>query len=140
MSSILSQINYMEKKLDLPKMEKKIELLKKIISEDEINTVIALYETYTDDRLDALYLAYYNLKDKYCKVKRASFGTPKLIKYSQKTIKIDDSEWWYYYSASNTATCSWSYDTGGNTWSFNNYRWDVNYTWDTTTTTNGAGY
>jgi len=137
MSSILSQINYMEKKWDLPKMEKKIELLKKIISEDEINSIIALYETYADDRLDALYLAYYNLKDKYCKVKRASFGTPKLINYSQKTIKIDDSEWWYY-NTPNTATWSWSYDTGGTasaiTWNFNNYTWAV------TTATNGAGY
>jgi hypothetical protein len=135
MSSILSQINYMEKKWDLPKMEKKIELLKKIISEDEINSIIALYETYTDDRLDALYLAYYNLKDKYCKIKRASFGTPKLINYSQKAIKIDNS--WYYYAIPNTT--AWSvYDTGGtisaNTWSINNYTWTV------TTATNGTGY
>ena len=136
MSSILPQTNYMEKKLDLPKMEKKIELLKKIISEDEINSIIALYETYTDDRLDALYLAYYNLKDKYCKIKRASFGTPKLVNYSQKAIKIDDSEWWYY-TLPNTTT--WTiYDAGGttstNTWSLNNY------TWTATTTTDGTGY
>ena len=136
MSNILPQTYYMEKKWDLPKMEKKIELLKKIISEDEINSIIALYETCTDDRLDALYLAYYNLKDKYCKVKRTSFGTPKLINYSQKTIKIDNSEW-YYYNIPNTIT--WSvYDTvdttSANTWNVNDYTWTI------TTATNGTGY
>lgn len=97
---------YVNKRWDLPTMEKKLELLKKVIPAEIVNLRIDSYLCYADDRLDALYLAYYSLKDEYCKIKRRTFGEPKKVEYKPKTVK-------------------WDYDYGSNAWTTSNYTWTV---------------
>lgn len=97
---------YVNKKWDLPTMEKKLELLKKVIPADIVDLRIGSYLSCIEDRLDALYLAYYSLKDEFCKIKRRSFGEPKIVEYKPKTIK-------------------WDYDYGNNMWATSNYTWTI---------------
>ena len=105
---------YVNKRWDLPTMEKKLELLKKVIPAEIVDLRIGVNLCCTDDRLDALYLAYYSLKDEFCKIKRKSFGEPKIVEYKPKTIK-------------------WDYDYGNNMWTTSNYAWTI--TTSSTTTT-----
>jgi hypothetical protein len=110
---------YVNKKWDLPTMEKKLELLKKVIPAEIVDLRIGSYLCYTEDRLDALYLAYYSLKDEYCKIKRRSFGEPKKVEYKPKTVKWYDSNEW---------TIS------------NDYTWTVTTAYSTSTTTTSSYY
>ena len=103
---------YVNKKWDLPTMEKKLELLKKVIPAEIVDLRIGSYLCYTEDRLDALYLAYYSLKDEYCKIKRRSFGEPKKVEYKPKTVKwYDSNEWTITTSSYSTTTTSAYYWT-----------------------------
>ena len=106
---------YVNKRWDLPTMEKKLELLKKVIPAEIVDLRIDSYLCYADDRLDALYLAYYSLKDEFCKIKRRSFGEPKIVEYKPKTIK-------------------WDYDYVNNMWTTNEYTWTVTTSYSTSTT------
>jgi hypothetical protein len=122
---------FIEKRWDLPTMEKRMENLKKVIDPFEVDLKINLYLSIsTDDRLDALYLAYYDLKDKYCKLDRKKFGTPKKVDYKQKnfgtltTSFIDTSltepaisSTWYYSNATAGAYSVY--------WEPSNYNWTV---------------
>lgn len=101
---------YVNKRWDLPTMEKKLELLKKVIPAEIVNLRIDSYLCYADDRLDALYLAYYSLKDEFCKIKRRSFGEPKKVEYKPKTVKWYDSNAWTTSDYTWTITTS-SYST-----------------------------
>ena len=112
---------YVNKKWDLSTMEKKLELLKKVIPAEIVDLRISSYLCCTEDRLDALYLAYYSLKDEYCKIKRRSFGEPKIVEYKPKTIKwetnFNDNLW----TTSNDYT--WTVTTLDSTSATSSYYW-----------------
>ncbi|MBO6254949.1 MAG: hypothetical protein J6O49_15105 [Bacteroidaceae bacterium] len=120
-------MEYVNKRWDLPTMEVRMENLKKIINPHIVETSIAYYENIADNRLDALYLAYYQLKDDYCKIKRRTFGKPKNVEYKPKK----STSWWYkndddsnttWWSPSNyTWTITTSYSSSATTYSYNSY-------------------
>lgn len=129
-------MEYVNKKWDLPTMEVRMENLKKVINPHIVETSIAYYEAVADNRLDALYLAYYQLKDDYCKVKRRTFGKPKDVEYKPKksTSWLNKStSWWYandygdnaiWWSPSDytwTITTSYSSSATSATYSYNSY-------------------
>lgn len=114
---------YVNKRWDLPTMEKKLELLKKVIPAEIVNLRIDSFLCSTEDRLDALYLAYYSLKDEFCKIKRRSFGEPKIVEYKPKTIKWDYD---YGSNAWNTWTITTSYSTSYTTTTSSSYYWTDN--------------
>jgi hypothetical protein len=116
-------MEYINKKWDLPTMEKRMENLKTAIDSDTVDATIKYYDDIADNRLDALYLAYYHLKDIYCKVKRRTFGNPKIVEYNRK---VKASEW--YVSGTN-GNSVW--------WSPSNYTWTITTSYaasDTSTT------
>jgi hypothetical protein len=138
---------FIEKRWDLPTMEKRMENLKKVIDPFEVDVKINLYlSTSTDDRLDALYLAYYDLKDKYCKLDRKKFGTPKKVDYKQKNIGMFASS--FIDTSLTEPTIAWTNPTVNDiTWYDNYYttaseyysasNWEpLDYTWTITTRTN----
>jgi len=112
---------YVNKRWDLPTMEKKLELLKKVIPAEIVDSRIKLYLCYAEDRLDALYLAYYSLKDEYCKIKRRTFGEPKIVGYKPKTVK-------------------WECDYGNNMWTASDYTWTVTTSYSTSSTSTTSSY
>ena len=134
---------FIEKRWDLPTMEKRMECLKKVIDPFEVDLKINFYlSAFTDDKLDAMYLAYYDLKDKYCKIDRRKFGKPKTVNYKTKGVNsfgnfastlVDtsltetaitwpDNATWYYSNSTTSA-----YDV----------RWEPSdYAWTVTTATN----
>lgn len=80
---------YIEKRWDLPTMDKRMENLKKVIDPFEVDLKVNYYlSSFTDDKLDAMYLAYYDLKDKYCKIDRSKFGKPKKVNYKAKDANL----------------------------------------------------
>ena len=115
-------MEYVNKKWDLPAMEMIMKNLSKYVPEEIIQWTIDMYLRQTDNRLDALYLAYYSLKDSYCKIKRKTFGIPKSVEYEPK--KNEESITWYTASPRDY------------TWSANDYTWDV--ITDNTYTINGT--
>ena len=118
-------MEYVNKRWDLPTMEVRMENLKKVINPHIVETSIAYFETVADNRLDALYLAYYQLKDNYCKIKRRTFGKPKNVEYKPKK-----STWWY------------ANDYGDNTigWSSSNYTWTITTSYSSSATTATYSY
>lgn len=118
-------MEYVNKRWDLPTMEVRMENLKKVINPHIVETSIAYYENVADNRLDALYLAYYQLKDDYCKIKRRTFGKPKNVEYKPKK-----STWWY------------ANDYGSNTtwWSQSDYTWTVTTSYSSSATTATYSY
>ena len=128
--------NYIEKRWSKEVMEKRLENLKKVISPGLVGLAIDDANTKTDNELDALYIAYYELKDKYCKIKRSSFGKPKQVGYVPKKKKIgyystywdSDDDWsWTINGTYTTATSSGIYTYNAN---------DMWRTWSTTTILN----
>jgi hypothetical protein len=109
-------MEYVKKKWDLHTMEKKLESLKKVIPAGVVDFEINNFSSVAEDRLDALYLAYYALKDMYCKVRRSTFGKPKIVKYEPK--KSQDNTYWY--------------SLNGNDWSTSSNSWTISYTSATT--------
>ena len=131
-------MEYINKKWDLPTMEKRIENLKKIISPGVVDWIVRYNLNRTDSRLDGLYLAYYELKDRYCKIKRRTFGQPKEVEFKpkkQETIWYSNGNGiWYdsYYGRYNgsSVTYTLSNATAATTaatinWNPNDYLWDV---------------
>jgi len=118
-------MEYINKKWDLPTMEKRMESLKTVIDYDTVDTTIKYYEGVADDRLDALYLAYYHLKDIYCKIKRYSFGTPKDVEYNRKVKASEwyngNSVWWSPSNYTWTITTSYATSDTSTTYSYNTY-------------------
>jgi hypothetical protein len=112
-------MEHINKKWDLPTMEKRLENLKKIINPTTVDMAIVCYTNCVEDRLDALYLAYYDLKDRFCKIKRKIFGKPKEVEYVSKKQFIDNlnnTYWcpstdytWSISSASYTTSVSYTY-------------------------------
>ena len=119
-------MEYINKKWDLPTMEKRMENLKMAIDSDAVDATIKYYDDIADNRLDALYLAYYHLKDIYCKVKRRTFGNPKIVEYNRK---VKDSEW--YVSGTN-GNSVW--------WSPSNYTWTITTSYATSDTSTTYSY
>lgn len=121
-------MEYVKKKWDLHTMEKKLESLKKVIPAGVVDFEINNFSSVAEDRLDALYLAYYALKDMYCKVRRSTFGKPKIVKYEPK--KSQDNTYWY--------------SLNGNDWSTSSNSWTISYEstglYTTSATTNGYLY
>jgi hypothetical protein len=98
--------------------------------------------TFTDDKLDAMYLAYYDLKDKYCKIDRRKFGKPKKVNYKSKDTNSFGNFASTFIDTSLTevdVTCPtsacWYYsDTSASAYSVH---WEPSdYTWTITTGTN----
>lgn len=120
-------MEYVNKKWDLPTMEVRMENLKKVINPHIVETSIAYYEGIADNRLDALYLAYYQLKDDYCKVKRRTFGKPKNVEYKPKqstsVLYVNGTSsnniWWS--PSDYTWTITTSYSSSATTYSYNSY-------------------
>ena len=131
---------YIEKRWDLPTMEKRMERLKKVIDPFEVDLKINHYLTFfTDDKLDAMYLAYYDLKDKYCKIDRRNFGKPKTVNYKTKNnIGMATTSFANAYLAEPTITwtsgTNWYYsDSATNAYTIH---WEPSdYTWTITTAT-----
>ena len=130
-------MKFINKKWDLPTMEKKLDSLKKIIPEYAVDLEISLYSNVAEDRLDVLYLAYYSLKDKYCKIKREKFGKIKDVEFEPKKATVTgtagsywcapaDYTWTVYTSSTDSVyTCAYdNYDaytiTGGGNWVITN--------------------
>jgi hypothetical protein len=131
-------MEYINKKWDLPTMEKRMENLKKVIDPFEVDLKVNYYlASFTDDKLDAMYLAYYDLKDKYCKIDRRKFGNLKTVNFKSKGVnsygnfvstfvdtslteaaitRTDNASW--YYSDSTTS----AYDVH---WEPSDYNWIV---------------
>ena len=131
-------MEYINKKWDLPTMEKRIENLKKIISPGVVDWIVRYNLNRTDSRLDGLYLAYYELKDRYCKINRRAFGQPKKVKFEPKkrdTIWYsNDTNIWYdsYYGSYNGSSVTYTLSNATATttaatinWNPNDYLWDV---------------
>ena len=129
-------MEYINKKWDLPTMEKKVDNLKKIIPPEIVEATLLGKLSLTDSRLDALYLTFYDLKDRYCKIKRRTFGKPKYVDYEPKRMWIGEytntpvNEWYTLYATTSAtvsttlsnATAS-AYTT--TTWSPSDYTWTV---------------
>lgn len=119
-------MEYINKKWDLPTMEVRMENLKKVINPHIVETSIAYYENIADNRLDALYLAYYQLKDDYCKIKRRTFGKPKNVEYKPK----QSTSWWYAND----------YERNSIWWSPDNYTWTITTSYSSSATTATYSY
>ena len=128
---------YIEQRWDLPTMEKRMERLKKVIDPFEVDLKINHYlSLFTDDKLDAMYLAYYDLKDKYCKIDRRKFGKPKTVNYKmKKNIGMATTSFAGTYLTEPTTSSNWYYsDT--TTGAYNVYWEPSDYAWTITTATN----
>ena len=122
---------YIEKRWSKEVMEKRLENLKKAISPGLVDLAIDDANTKTDNELDALYIAYYELKDKYCKIKRSSFGKPKQVGYVPKKKKIG------YYSPYWDDDDDWSWTINGTYFTSSSASNSAIYSnYSTTTTTN----
>lgn len=127
-------MEYINKRWDLPTMEKKLENLKKIINPSVVDMTIWGYMNRAENRLDALYLAYYELKDIYCKVKRKTFGKPKSVDFEPKKQELNgtaSSVWWSPSDYTWTVTTS----SGNTVYTYDNY-----YNTYTTSATNWVVY
>ena len=141
--------NYINKRWSKEVMQKRLENLKKILPLGVVELQIELGKQKAEDELDALYIAYYALKDIYCKVKRNSFGTPNEVEYKPKCLwyrsfyeyNIPNEYYTTLYSnpvityntatyatldntATVTPTIAYTYDTGDLGWATTN--WIVN--------------
>ena len=79
---------YIIKRWDLPTMRIKFKNLEKIISKVEIQHKISYYDMICVNHLDALYLAYYDLKYEHSKIKLENFGSYKKISYTIKNTNF----------------------------------------------------
>jgi hypothetical protein len=129
---------YIEKRWDLPTMEKRMECLKKVIDPFEVDLKVNYYLTLvTDDKLDALYLAYYDLKDKYCKIDRKKFGKPKTVNYKTKNVGVGTITSSFIDTSSIEPITSSSWYYSDTTTSAYNVYWEPSdYAWTITTATN----
>ena len=140
---------FIEKRWDLPTMEKRMECLKKVIDPFEVDLKVNYYLTLvTDDKLDALYLAYYDLKDKYCKIDRKKFGKPKTVNYKMKNVGVGTITSSFIDTSLTEPTITWASPTVNDiTWYDNYYttsseyyrasNWEPSdYAWTITTGTN----
>jgi hypothetical protein len=129
---------YIEKRWDLPTMEKRMECLKKVIDPFEVDLKVNYYLTLvTDDKLDALYLAYYDLKDKYCKIDRKKFGKPKTVNYKMKNVGVGTITSSFIDTSSIEPITSSSWYYSDTTTSAYNVYWEPSdYAWTITTGTN----
>ena len=57
--------NYIEKRWSKEVLEKRLENLKKVINPYFVDSELRIAKSLTENELDALYIAYYNLKDRY---------------------------------------------------------------------------
>lgn len=124
---------YIEKRWSKEVIEKRLENLKKIIPPSIVDAEIRVAKVKADDELDALYLAYYSLKDSYCKIKRKTFGIPKNVKYTPKRVAWYSNDWSacydnteYFYPPTTASTSATIYTYNAN---------DYFNTWATTLTT-----
>ena len=123
---------YIEKRWNKEVMEKRLENLKKIINSYFVDDEIRMAKNQTENELDALYLAYYELKDRYCKIKRSSFGKPKKVGYVPKKKPIG------YYSSYWDSDDDWSWTISSNSTSATSsgiYTYNVDGMWRTWSTT-----
>jgi len=121
-------------------MEKRLENLKKVISPGLVDLAIDDANTKTENEVDALYIAYYELKDKYCKIKRSSFGKPKKVGYVPKKKKIG----YYspYWDVDDWDDWSWTINGLYGTYSIGSSASNsaINSNYSTTTTTNAYNF
>ena len=125
---------YIEKRWSKEVLEKRLENLKKVISPGLVDLAIDDANTKTDNELDALYIAYYELKDKHCKLRRRAFGVPKIVGYVPKKKPIGYySPYWEYDDWDDWSwTITGTYATTSSSGIYSNY--------STTTTTNAYNY
>lgn len=118
-------VYFLEKKWTLEEIRKRVENLNKIISPSIIlNEYIANYVSVNDE-LDALYMTYYNLKDKYMKYKRCSLGDIKLVSLNKTYCPSN------FYGSFGTSFYTFSYDSSSNSVTYGYDDWQTS---DNTTT------
>ena len=148
------ECNYIRKKWDKETMLKMLDRLRSTLPEGCVDDELRHAFSITDSEIDALYIAYYNLKDSFCPLSRRSFGKPKRVFYMPKSLYGDATLYgsWYTISPSayntyitttttDTTTAS-TFTTSGNytTATISNDYWDAiiyNDNWDTMTVTDG---
>jgi len=128
--------DYIEKRWSKEVMEKRLENLKKIINHYFVDSEIRMAKNLTENELDALYIAYYSLKDRYCKIKRSSFGKPKKVGYApkKKPIGLYYDTWGLYDVDEWTISSNFTSAASSGIYTYNaNDMWS---TWSTTTILN----
>lgn len=127
------------KRWSLEVIKGKVERLKKVLGEDVVLLALNSALFNTDTEIDQYYSAYYDLRDKYSRLNRSSFGTPKQIKegglnpydflFKKGSNTVSSTE-----SAITTVTIS------PHTWTDTIYT-TIPYTWSTSIdATTSAGY
>ena len=116
---------------NLEQMRKRLENLKKVMNPHLVDTYVAVKKTVTDNELDALYLAYYQLKDLSLKYNKATFGQVNYVDYEPK-LKFDWDSYlkeFYRYAwdnqvtpyVSNVNSVGYSYDSSYTYNMYNSY-------------------
>lgn len=109
------ECNYIRKKWDKETMLKMLDRLRSTLPEGCVDDELRHAFSITDSEIDALYIAYYNLKDSFCPLSRHSFGKPKRVFYIPKNLYDDITLYssWYNISPSiyNTVTITDLVDT-----------------------------
>lgn len=80
----MEENKFVEKKWSMEQIVIRLENLKKIIDPFIINMKIHECKALCDSEYDALYMAFYKLKDQYSRLPRIKFGAPKPIAYTPK--------------------------------------------------------
>lgn len=98
------------RKWDIKDITIKLDNLKKRFGEWVIDNEIKFQKRYTDNAVDYLNMAYYALKQKYCKIHRRKYGIINNVEYTPKK-----NVWHTWAITSNTQTSSTYYATYFNT-------------------------
>lgn len=95
-------MEYIRKKWDRETMLKMLDRLRSTLPEGCVDDELRHAFNITDSEIDALYIAYYNLKDSFCPLSRHSFGKPKRVFYIPKNLYDDITLYssWYNISPS----------------------------------------
>ena len=142
---------FVEKKWSREQIEIRLENLKKIIDPFIINMKIHKCKSLCDSEYDALYMAFYDLKDQYSRLPRIKFGAPKLIGYVPKNngwYATSDNEFINVLTTTEGNT-TWTTHNNGFTkvlttsggWTYDYANYDIysdDYTWEVTTNNDWA--
>lgn len=136
----MEENKFVEKKWSMEQIVIRLENLKKIIDPFIINMKIHKCKALCDSEYDALYMAFYELKDQYSRLPRIKFGEPKLIGYVPKGWYItSDNDFLNVLTTSGITTLTTSDNDFMNVYSnyYQNYNFsDAEYTWEITSNNN----
>lgn len=116
---------YVNKRWNEEQMKVRVENLKKVIPPNVVDFELLAAREKADKEIDALYIVYYTLRDRYCKIRRSAFGIPKYVDFTRKVVTnsyeyyTPDNWWWMGYT--NASTSSTYYSTTTTTSATSNY-------------------